>query len=86
MKIFNAVDFRSGEKILRRNVNFATDNRLDAALFGGLVEIDNAVHCAVVGYRQTRHAEIFCRVEQVADSRRPVKQAVFGVNVQMREV
>ena len=86
MKIFHAVDFFAQVSGLGRDVNFATDNRLDVAFLRRLVKINQPVQGAVIRYRQRFHAETFCRVEQVADSRRAVEQAVFGVNVQMREV
>ena len=86
MEIFCIVFFFSVETRFGRNINFTADNRFDAAFLSRLVKINDAVHGAVVGYRQRCHAEIFCRVEQVINSCRAVEQTVFRMNVQMSEI
>ena len=81
MKIFRAVGFIAVEAGFGRNVDFTADNRFDAALASRLIKIDDAVHGAVIGYGERIHAESFSRVEEVADTRRAVKEAIFRVNV-----
>ena len=73
MKIFNAVIFFTVEARTWRNVNFTADNRFNAALPCRLVKINDAVHCAVVGYGKGSHSEIFRRVEQVVNPCRAVE-------------
>ena len=41
------------------DIDFTADDRLDAGFFGCLVELDDAVHHAVVGNRQAVHAQFF---------------------------
>ena len=86
MKIFCAVSLFAVEERAGRDVNFTADNRLNAASLRRLVKINHAVHCAVIRYREGIHAEIFRGVEQVVNPRRAVKQAVFGVNMQMNKI
>ncbi|MBA7631797.1 hypothetical protein ES703_39333 [subsurface metagenome] len=42
-----------------RKVNLTADDGLDTHLPGGTVELNDAIHGAVVGYRQTVHTELF---------------------------
>ena len=51
MKIFVLVVLVAVSVGFGRDVDLATDNRLDTAFDSRLVEIYDAVHCAVVGYR-----------------------------------
>ena len=58
-------------------VNLAADNRLDACLGTLLIKFHCAVHCAVVGNRQTVHAQLLSVGHQLVDFRSAVQQAVF---------
>ena len=60
-----------------RQIHLATDNRLDACLGTLLVKFHCAVHCAVVGNRQTVHAQLLGVGHQLGDFRSAVQQAVF---------
>jgi len=47
----------AAEAAIRSDVNLTADDWFDAGLAGCLVELDNAIHGAVVGYRQAVHAQ-----------------------------
>ena len=53
---------------VRRNVYLAADDGFDARFGGFLVELDGAVHHAVVGYCQGRHAQFFSPRNQLRDA------------------
>ena len=67
----------------RRNVRFVTDNGLDAAVLGLLVELQGAVQIAVVRQRQGVHALVSSTLDQPVDRAGAVQQAVMAVAVQM---
>ena len=64
-------------------VDLAADDRLDAVLRARLVQLDGAVHHAVVGQRQGRLVERRGALRERVDLARAVEQRVLGVNVQM---
>jgi hypothetical protein len=64
-------------------IHLAADDRLDPRLARSLVELDRAVHHAVVGQRERRLAESGRTLDQACDLRRTVEQRVLGVNVKM---
>ena len=64
-------------------VDLTADDRLDAVLGAGLVELDRAVHHAVVGQAERRLAELRRARRQRVDLARAVEQRVLGVHVQM---
>lgn len=51
-----------------------------------LVEIYGAKHVAMVGDRDAVHAELVDAPEQVADSNRPIKEAVLTVKMKVRKL
>ena len=63
-----------------------TDQRPDAVFLAGAEELDRAVHDAVVGQGQGRLAQAFGFLDQVLDAPQPIKQRVFGMDVQMDKV
>ena len=58
-------------------IHLAADNRLDACLGTLLIKFHCAVHCAMVGNRQTVHAQLLGVSHQLVDFRSAVQQAVF---------
>jgi hypothetical protein len=67
----------------RGNVDFNADDGLYVGLFGCAIEIDYAVHCAVVGDSKTIHSQLFCPAHQMLDSAHAIEQAIFGMNVEV---
>ena len=78
--------------VARRDVDLAAQDRLDAVLARGLVEMHRAEQIAVVGDRQ-RHLPLLLRplhdralvVFPPVQRAQPIQQAVLGVHVQMGE-
>ena len=70
----------------RRDVRLASDDRFDAAFRRRLVEIDRAVHVAVIGDRDRRHLRRVRLLHHVINAARPIEQAVLGVQMQMDEI
>jgi len=70
---------------LERHVGLGADDRLDAVRLAGPVEVEDAVHVAVVGDAQRRLAVGCCRRDHLIDARRAVEQGVLGVGVQVHE-
>src|SRR5438876_6300628 len=69
----------------RCDVHFAADDRLDRLRLGGEVKLEGTVEDAVIGQRDRRHIELFCRRDEVVDAARAVEQRIFTVNVEMDE-
>ena len=67
------------------DVDLAPDDRVDARLLAGLVEVDHAVHHAVVRDRQGLHAQLLGALHQRPDAAGAVQQGVFGVQMQVRK-
>src|SRR5205085_9279113 len=70
----------------RSHVDLAAENGLDALVEAGVVEGDGAEHVAVVGDRHRLHAQTADLVHELIDVARAVKEAVFGVKVEVDEV
>ena len=70
---------------LRGHVGLGADDRRDAAFAALLVEVEDAVHVAVIGDRQSGLAVGHRGSDQVADPGRPVEHRVLGVGVQVDE-
>ena len=64
-------------------VDLAADDRLDAVLGARLVELDGAVHDAVVGQAERRLGELGGACGQRVDLARTVEQRVLGVDVEV---
>ena len=75
----------AAEVAARGDIDLAADDGLDAGLSGCLVELDDAVHHAVVGDGQAVHAQLFGPCHQLRDAAHAVEQAVFGVDMEVGE-
>ena len=71
--------------VTRVEVDLAADDRLDAGLRRRLVEVDRAVHVAVVGDRQRGHLEVDGLLDERLHARGAVEQRVLGVGVEVDE-
>jgi hypothetical protein len=58
----------------------------DTRLPGAFVELDGAIHAAVIGERQRVHPTSLRRCDQAVELRLTVEQAVLGVDVQVGEI
>jgi hypothetical protein len=65
------------------HIDFAADNRLNAAGFCSLVKINRAVHYAVVGNGNSGHISLRSSIYQLFNAAGAVKQAVFTVHMEM---
>jgi hypothetical protein len=79
--IFHAI---GGNYFLTREQT--SDNWLDACLLGALIEIERAIHAAVVGERKRVHAASLRRRDQAVQPRLTIEEAVLGVDVQVSEI
>ena len=68
-----------------RHVELAADDRLDPGLQALLVEVDGAVHHAVIGDADRRHPEVGGLAHKAADPARPVEERELGVVVEVDE-
>ncbi len=67
------------------DVELEADDRLDALVLGGAVELDGAAQRAVVGEGDRRHAQFLGARDQRLDPARAVEQRVLAVHVEMDE-
>ena len=72
---------RAFEPAARRHVCLNSDNGFHARFGGGLVEIDNSVHHAVIGHRYRRLAIIGHGADDIGDAGRAVEHREFRVQV-----
>src|SRR3989441_12722618 len=70
----------------RGHVELAAQDRLDAGLLGGQVEVDGAEEVAVIGERQRRELELLRALDELLELRRAVEQAVLGMDGQVDEL
>ena len=78
--------FLSGRSVaiaqgLWRDVSLATDDRLNAGPFRGLVKLDRPVEIAVISNRNRRHSEFRSFSDQLFRSNRSIKQRILGVTM-----
>ena len=66
--------------------HLAPENRLDARGVGLLIEVDRAMHVAVVGERHRRHAELLHPGAQFLHPDGAFQHRVLGVDVEMNEL
>ena len=64
---------------LPRDVDLASDDRLDALRAGFFIKIDTAEHDAVIGDRGAVHAKLLDSGNVLFDLVRSVQKAVFGM-------
>ncbi len=67
------------------HVGLGTDDRLDALLVALLVEVQRAVHVAVIGHPDCRHPVGHRFGHHLVESRRPVEHRELGVDVEVGE-
>ncbi len=72
--------------IARGDIDFAAENRVDAALARLVVKDDRREHVAVLGNRERRHLQLDRAVEQLLDAAGTVEQRVLRVQVQVDEL
>ena len=77
---------RAVEAALVGDVSFAAEDRLDAGLFGALVEVDRAEEIAVLGRGHRRHAEVLHAGTQVGHVDGAVEEAVLSMEMQVDEI
>ena len=65
------------------DIRLETENRLDPGVAASLVKLQDAVHIAVIGQRQGRHAERLGSVDQRVDLAGAVEEGLVRVDVQM---
>lgn len=68
------------------HIDLAADDGLDARLLGRFVELDAAVHDAVVGDGDGVLTALLDTVHKLVDAAGTVQKAVFGMDVKMDEV
>ena len=66
-------------------IQFNTENWLDADGLAGVVELNDAIHIAVVSNGQCRLTQVFRFLNKLLDAAVSVQQAVLGMAVQMYE-
>ncbi len=71
---------------LGREVPLDADDRLDAGLGRGVVELEGTVQVAVVGDRDRALPDILGRLEQVLQARSTIEHRVLGVDMEMDEI
>ena len=67
------------------HIHLTADDGLDPGGLGGLVEIDAAIHDAVVGNGHRRLAQLLHPVHQGVNAAGAVQEAVFRMHVQMNK-
>ncbi len=68
------------------HIHLTADDGLDASLFCSLIELDAAVHHAVVGAGNGGLSALFYAVHQLVDAAGTVQKAVFRMNMQVDKV
>jgi hypothetical protein len=69
----------------RRQISFHPDDRTQPGFARRTMEIDDAVHHAVVGQGQRRHAQGLGLRHQIRDVAEPVQHRVLGMDVKVNE-
>ena len=70
----------------RRDIHLAPDDGLDPCIHSLAVKIHHAVKHAVIGHRNAAHVERGRARHDIADARRTIEQAVFGMQMKMRKI
>ncbi len=73
------------EMVAAFDIHLCPDDRLDAELFGGVVEPDGAGQPVVVGERQGGHAEMPGLFEELRRPGGAVQKTIIGMDMQMYE-
>jgi hypothetical protein len=69
-----------------RDVDFASEDRQDAALAAGFVKLERAEHVAVVGHCDGAHAELLRPAGELPDADCAVQERVLAVDVEVNEL
>ncbi len=69
-----------------RDIDFAAEDRLDAALARVIVKDHRRKHVAVLGHRERRHLQPGRFVQELVDAARAVEQRELGVQMQVNEL
>ncbi len=80
-----ALDLAIADGAIVDEVGLEAEQRLDVVLLRGLVELDRAVHDAVVGQADRRLVERGGAFGELVDLASAVEQRVFGVDVEVRD-
>ena len=78
-----ALDLALADGAVVDEVRLEAQDRLDVVLLAGLVELDGAVHDAVIGQAQRRLAELGGARRELVDLAGAVEQRVLGMDVEM---
>ena len=78
-----ALDLAVARPVVVDEVRLEADDRLDPVLLGRLVELDRAVHHAVIGEPERGLPEARRALGELVDLARAVEQRVLGVDVEM---
>ncbi len=70
---------------LLRDVDFATDDRVDVVGLGSVIEFDRAEQISMVGHGDGRHLLLYRDLHQLIDIAGSVEQRIIGVAMQMDE-
>ena len=65
------------------DIDFAADDRFYASFLSCYIEIDDAVHVAVVSDSKAIHAQFLGPGDKLGDAAHAVEQAILGVNVKV---
>ncbi len=75
-----------GKARIGSDVDLTADDGLDICLFAGAIKIDHAVHHAVVCNGDRILPTLFDTLGQIGNATGTVKQAVFGMQVQVHKI
>ena len=67
------------------HVDFTANDWFYSCFFGCQIEIDNAIHGAVIGDSEAIHAQFLGPGKKLGNAAHAVEQAVLGMNVEMSE-
>lgn len=67
-------------------IYFTANDWLYACFFGCHVEVDDAVHCAVVSNGKAVHAQFFGSGNKLRNTAHAIKQAILGMDMEVGEL
>ena len=77
------IDAFALETARRRDIDFATDDRLDAVAHCLAIKLYGAEHVAIIGHGDGRLLELLNALEQLIDLVRAIKQTIFAMTMKM---
>ena len=75
------VDLIEPGAALRGHIDLTADDWLDALRLAGPIEVDDAVHNAVISDCHAVHSQLFCPGSQLSDLGRAVQKTVFCMDM-----